>query len=199
MGEKGSETAQGGAGGGGAADELPPELLEAFGRAGGGAGSAAGAGGSASDAELERALEAWEQHASEVDRILQEEQARAEAARGDRGRPGDGGRGGATGSSGSGGGSASGSGYGPGSGSADDPAEGGSAESATASAGIPGGEALDSSRPSNDLGYPTPPDVGDGSDDDTLARQLRELAMNEPDPELRERYWEEYRKHKGID
>jgi hypothetical protein len=44
----------------------------------------------------------------------------------------------------------------------------------------------------------TPAGVGDGSDDDTLAAQLRELAMNEPDPVLRERYWEEYRKHKGI-
>jgi hypothetical protein len=47
-------------------------------------------------------------------------------------------------------------------------------------------------------GYRPPPDVGSGSDDDTLAAQLRELAMNEKDPELRERYWEEYRKHKGI-
>jgi hypothetical protein len=28
---------------------------------------------------------------------------------------------------------------------------------------------------------------------------LRELAMKETDPVLRERYWEEYRKHKGIE
>jgi len=47
-------------------------------------------------------------------------------------------------------------------------------------------------------GYRPPADVGSGSDDDTLAAQLRELAMNEKDPVLRERYWEEYRKHKGI-
>ena len=47
-------------------------------------------------------------------------------------------------------------------------------------------------------GYRPPADVGSGSDDDTLAAQLRELAMKETDPELRERYWEEYRKHKGI-
>jgi hypothetical protein len=47
-------------------------------------------------------------------------------------------------------------------------------------------------------GYRTPSDVGSGSDDDTLAAQLRELAMKETDPVLRERYWEEYRKHKGI-
>ncbi|HXV35692.1 MAG TPA: hypothetical protein VEC18_01000 [Myxococcota bacterium] len=47
-------------------------------------------------------------------------------------------------------------------------------------------------------GYRPPPDVGSGEDDDTLAAQLRELAMKETDPVLRERYWEEYRKHKGI-
>jgi hypothetical protein len=47
-------------------------------------------------------------------------------------------------------------------------------------------------------GYRPPADVGDGRDDDTLAAQLRELAMKETDPVLRERYWEEYRKHKGL-
>lgn len=43
---------------------------------------------------------------------------------------------------------------------------------------------------------PVPPDVGDGSDDDIIARQLREAAMNEEDPELREKLWEEYRAYK---
>lgn len=42
-----------------------------------------------------------------------------------------------------------------------------------------------------------PPDVGDGSDDDIVARQLREAAMEEDDPELREKLWEEYRKYKA--
>ncbi len=42
-----------------------------------------------------------------------------------------------------------------------------------------------------------PDDVGDGSDDDIIARQLREAATNEEDPELRERLWEEYRRYKG--
>jgi hypothetical protein len=42
----------------------------------------------------------------------------------------------------------------------------------------------------------TPPDVGDGSDDDVVARQIRKAAESEPDPELRERLWEEYRKYK---
>ena len=42
-----------------------------------------------------------------------------------------------------------------------------------------------------------PSDVGDGSDDDIIARQLREAAMNEEDPDLRERLWEEYRTYKA--
>jgi hypothetical protein len=41
-----------------------------------------------------------------------------------------------------------------------------------------------------------PTDIPDGSDDDVVARQLREAAMNESDPELRERLWDEYRKYK---
>jgi hypothetical protein len=41
-----------------------------------------------------------------------------------------------------------------------------------------------------------PPDVGDGSDDDIIARQLREAAMSEEDPELREKLWQEYRDYK---
>ena len=41
-----------------------------------------------------------------------------------------------------------------------------------------------------------PTDIPDGSDDDVVARQIREAAMNESDPELRERLWDEYRKYK---
>jgi hypothetical protein len=41
-----------------------------------------------------------------------------------------------------------------------------------------------------------PPDVPDGSDDDVVARQIREAAMKETDPELRAALWEEYRKYK---
>ncbi len=41
-----------------------------------------------------------------------------------------------------------------------------------------------------------PDDVGDGSDDDIVARQLREAAMAEEDPELREKLWDEYRQYK---
>ncbi len=42
----------------------------------------------------------------------------------------------------------------------------------------------------------TPPDIPDGKDDDIVARQLREAAENEQDPELRDKLWEEYRKYK---
>ena len=41
-----------------------------------------------------------------------------------------------------------------------------------------------------------PPDVGDGNDDDVVARQIRKAAETEPDPELRKRLWDEYRKYK---
>ena len=41
-----------------------------------------------------------------------------------------------------------------------------------------------------------PSDIPDGRDDDIVARELREAAMKETDPELRERLWEEYRKYK---
>jgi hypothetical protein len=41
-----------------------------------------------------------------------------------------------------------------------------------------------------------PADIPDGRDDDIVARQLREAAMKEKDPELRERLWEEYRQYK---
>ena len=41
-----------------------------------------------------------------------------------------------------------------------------------------------------------PPDVGDGKDDDIVARQIREAAMKEEDPELREKLWDEYRAYK---
>ena len=41
-----------------------------------------------------------------------------------------------------------------------------------------------------------PSDIGDGSDDDVVSRQIREAAMNESDPVLREKLWQEYRNYK---
>jgi hypothetical protein len=44
----------------------------------------------------------------------------------------------------------------------------------------------------------TPDDIEVMIDDDIVAKQLREAALAEEDPELRERLWEEYRKYKGM-
>lgn len=41
-----------------------------------------------------------------------------------------------------------------------------------------------------------PADIPDGRDDDVVARQLREAAEKETDPELKKRLWDEYRKYK---
>ena len=46
-------------------------------------------------------------------------------------------------------------------------------------------------------GRDIPEDIPDGSDDDVVARQLREAAEKETDPELREKLWEEYRRYKA--
>lgn len=46
--------------------------------------------------------------------------------------------------------------------------------------------------------FPPPEDIPSGRDDDVVARQIREAAMREPDPELREALWEEYRNYTGI-
>ncbi|MBE7638673.1 hypothetical protein GUA87_17590 [Sneathiella sp. P13V-1] len=43
-----------------------------------------------------------------------------------------------------------------------------------------------------------PDDIPPANNDDILQKKVREAAMNEPDPEKRERLWEEYRKLKGI-
>ncbi len=42
-----------------------------------------------------------------------------------------------------------------------------------------------------------PADIPDGSDDDIVARQIREAAERETDPELRKKLWEEYRRYKS--
>jgi hypothetical protein len=41
---------------------------------------------------------------------------------------------------------------------------------------------------------PVPEDVGDGRNDDIVLRQIREAALREKDPVLREKLWEEYRR-----
>jgi hypothetical protein len=41
-----------------------------------------------------------------------------------------------------------------------------------------------------------PPGVGNGENDDLVAKQLREAAEKETDPELREKLWKEYQDYK---
>ncbi|MEX2130448.1 MAG: hypothetical protein WD772_03100 [Pseudohongiellaceae bacterium] len=67
-------------------------------------------------------------------------------------------------------------------------------------AGPGGGVMTSSSAPPPPAGetFPPPEDIPSGRDDDVVARQLREAAMREPDPVLREALWEEYRKYTGI-
>jgi len=54
--------------------------------------------------------------------------------------------------------------------------------------------------PAGDQGeYPVPEDIPpSGRDDDVVARQIREAAMREADPELREALWDEYRRYTGL-
>ena len=89
----------------------------------------------------------------------------------------------------------------PGDGSADGGAE-----------GVPGAE-QGSNTPGGPMGVPRsrsappapvagagqiPDDIPDATDDDIIARQLREAAMQETDPELKEALWDEYRRYKGA-
>ena len=64
--------------------------------------------------------------------------------------------------------------------------------------GQPAGGPVDSSQGSGERGNDRdqPADIPDGSDDDVVARQLREAAEQETDPELKEKLWEEYRRYK---
>jgi hypothetical protein len=69
---------------------------------------------------------------------------------------------------------------------------GGGEEAGEDSAGSVGG-----SGPGGEGSSRVPADVGDGADDDIVARQLREAAMAEEDPELRAKLWDEYRRYKS--
>lgn len=54
------------------------------------------------------------------------------------------------------------------------------------------------SAPANPVKYEPPEDIPSGDSDDVVARQLREAAMREPDPAVRAKLWDEYRKYKGM-
>ena len=60
-------------------------------------------------------------------------------------------------------------------------------------------EALrDIRREEDEIAKRTPPDIPDLVSEDIVAKQLREAALAEDDPVLRERLWEEYRKYNQL-
>jgi len=130
------------------------------------------------DSELNRSME-------EFDGLLLEEQRRIAEEAGSAG--GDGGAAAAGGATSAGSTRHGGAG-----------ASGGSPDAPSGEAGEEeGGAAGAASSASGDQRPSVPDDVGDGSDDDVIARQLREAAMSEQDPELREKLWQEYRDYKA--
>jgi hypothetical protein len=88
-----------------------------------------------------------------------------------------------------------GSGDGEGTADAGEYGSGGGYSSGGGMGGVGGGSG---GVPQDTAKYPPPKDIPSGNDDDVVARQLREAAMREPDPAVREKLWDEYRKYKGI-
>jgi hypothetical protein len=76
------------------------------------------------------------------------------------------------------------------------PDSGNDAQGPVSEEGSPGGRVAGDRPGTPGGGAATPPDVGNGNDDDIVARQIRKAAETEPDPELRKKLWEEYRKYK---
>jgi len=148
-------------------------------------------------AELERRLGA---SLAEFDELLLEEarRARTRASRG----PSAGGSAGGSGPSPAGNGTA---GDGTEAAGAVAAAAGGTEASASGGAGSrtssgeegsPGGRIPGTVPGATGAAAEVPPDVGDGGDDDVVARQIRKAAESETDPELQKKLWEEYRKYK---
>ena len=64
--------------------------------------------------------------------------------------------------------------------------------------GLGGGDIEESDRDGGQVAD-LPEDIpADGSGEDQVARQIREAAMAETDPDIRDALWDEYRKHTGI-
>ncbi len=117
---------------------------------------------------------------------ISQERAGREGQEGQEGREGQEGQEGREGREGQEGGGASGKG-----------SEGGQGGDVAAGSGTQGGGGgVGGGAQGGSGSRDVPADIPDGRDDDIVARQLREAAMKEMDPELRERLWEEYRKYK---
>jgi len=141
------------------------------------------------DAELNAGL-------GEFDEMLLREQERvkAAAARSERGSAGGGGSGEDGGGQGEGDRGAEGAQTGDGGESGDVTGSGDQPASAAAGGRPPTGAAGGRGTQTGASGRPA--DIPDGSDDDLVARQMREAAEKETDPELKKKLWEEYRKYK---
>jgi hypothetical protein len=64
--------------------------------------------------------------------------------------------------------------------------------------GLGGGDVEGSERDAGQVAR-IPEDIPlDGSAEDQVARQIREAAMAETDPAIRDALWNEYRKHTGL-
>jgi len=61
-----------------------------------------------------------------------------------------------------------------------------------------GGATGGTEAPGGDTSDRVPADIPDAAGDDIVARQLREAAVTEDDPVLRDKLWNEYRKYKGL-
>ncbi len=71
-------------------------------------------------------------------------------------------------------------------------------ESGAASGAVLAGQPAVSTPAEPSQTFTPPEDIPSGRDDDVVARQLREAAMSEPDPVLREALWDEYRNYTGL-
>ncbi len=131
------------------------------------------------DAELDAGLGEFDQ------RLLREqERVKAKASKTAAGGAGTGGQGSGAAGEATDGSSATGGSASPG----DKAGAEGTLEQPPSAAGGPKGEP--SAR------APQPADVPDSRDDDVVARQLREAAEKESDPELSKKLWDEYRRYK---
>jgi hypothetical protein len=142
---------------------------------------------SALDAKLGAGLGEFDQRL-----LVEQERVKAKASKSAGAGAGAGGGGAGAGSgttaAGAGGGTARETATGPSSGASGSASDGSRERPAPGTAGGPGGGQTTASS--------APPDIPDGSDDDVVARQLREAAETETDPELKKKLWEEYRKYK---
>lgn len=133
--------------------------------------------------------------------LREQERVKASAPRTDAGGGGAGGGGSGSGSDGAGGDAGNGR-SGEAAGGASGEGRNGSSTGQRGSAGGASGSGKGGGATApgswNQSGTPSdrPDDIPDGSDDDVVARQLREAAEKETDPELREKLWEEYRRYK---